>query len=74
MALMYRGKKTTVAGLASMITGSAVFAWFYMNPLVLGELGTIDALLLGVPASFVAFIIGNRFGKDINANNPKLQA
>mgnify|MGYP004607823463 FL=1 len=74
MALMYRGKKTTVAGLASMITGSAVFAWFYMNPLVLGELGAIDALLLGVPASFVAFIIGNRFGKDINANNPKIQA
>ena len=45
-----------------------------MNPLVLGELGAIDALLLGVPASFVAFIIGNRFGKDINANNPKIQA
>lgn len=74
MALMYRGKKTPAAGLAAMITGSLVFAWFYLNPLVLGELGEIDALLLGVPASFVAWFIGNHFGEDINAGNSAIQA
>ena len=74
MALMYKGKKTPVAGLAAMITGAIVFAWFYLNPLVLGDLGAVDALLLGVPTSFVAWIIGNRFGKDINANADKIKA
>lgn len=74
MALMYKGKKTPAAGLAAMVTGALVFAWFYLNPLVLGELGAVDALLLGVPASFAAWLIGNRFGQDINAHAGKIEA
>ncbi len=75
MALMYKGKKTPMAGLLSMLAGALVFAWFYLNPLVINEsIGAVDALLLGVPASFVAWIIGNRIGEDINADKIGIQA
>jgi SSS family solute:Na+ symporter len=67
MALMYRGKKTPMSGLASMIAGCVVFAWFKLYPITISEsLGTLEPLLVALPASFIAWLIGNRIGEDKN--------
>ena len=50
-----------------MFVGGISWIWFTYNPLnvpVLG--GNLDAVLTALPLSFVAFIIGNRFGKVLN--------
>ncbi len=66
-ALMYEGKKTDVAGLASMIVGGVTWIFFqYAYPIVISGV-TLDPVLIGLPLSFVAFIIGNYFGKDLSA-------
>lgn len=66
-AIMYEGKKTNVAGIASMLVGGGV--WMictYIYPISIEALGgVLDAVLIGVPASFVAFIVGNNFGSDL---------
>lgn len=67
MALMYRGKKTPMSGLASMIAGCVVFAWFKLYPITISEsFGTLEPLLVALPASFIAWLIGNRIGEDKN--------
>jgi SSS family solute:Na+ symporter len=69
-ALMYDGKKTNVAGLASMIVGAVSWIWFTVKPIVVDTVTgpyTIDAVLIGLPLSFIAFLIGNRFGTDLTA-------
>lgn len=69
-ALMYDGKKTNVAGLASMIVGAVSWIWFTLKPIVVDTVTgpyTIDAVLIGLPLSFIAFLIGNRFGTDLTA-------
>ncbi len=63
-AIMYNGRKTNAAGLASMMVGTVSWIYFTYFPVswdVLG--GQIDALLIALPLSFVAFVIGNRFGR-----------
>lgn len=63
-AIMYNGKKTKAAGLASIVLGCVSWLYFYYFPIswdVLG--GQIDALLIALPISFLAFVIGNRFGQ-----------
>ena len=67
MAIMYDGKKTNMAGLLSMFTGIISWVWFTYNPLNVGWLGgDIDAMLVSLPISFVAFLIGNQFGRVLN--------
>lgn len=69
-ALMYDGKKTNAAGLASMIVGAVSWIYFYFKPIVVDTVTgpySIDPVLIGLPLSFVAFLIGNRFGTDLTA-------
>ena len=66
-ALMYDGRKTNVAGIASMLVGGITWIIFqYVWPVTISGV-TIDPVLIGLPLSFVAFLIGNRFGKDLYA-------
>ena len=67
--IMYNGKKTNVAGIASMLVGGII--WIictYVYPVSVEALGgTLDAVLIALPASLIAFIIGNNFGTDLMA-------
>ena len=66
-AIMYEGKKTNVAGLASMIIGAIAWIWFTNNPVSIAALGgEVDAILVALPISLIAFLIGNQFGKELN--------
>ena len=66
-ALMYDGKKTNVAGLASMIVGAISWIVFqYFIPVDIDGY-VVDPVLIGLPLSFIAFVIGNRFGVDLTA-------
>ena len=66
-ALMYDGKKTNIGGLASMITGAVSWIVFqYFIPIDIDGY-VVDPVLIGLPLSFIAFVIGNRFGTDLNA-------
>ncbi|WP_369283828.1 sodium:solute symporter [Oscillibacter sp. GMB15532] len=66
-AIMYEGKKTNMAGLASMFAGGGAWIWFSYKPISIAALGgPIDASLVALPLSFVAFLIGNRFGRELN--------
>lgn len=66
-ALMYDGKKTNVAGLASMIVGAVSWIVFqYFIPVDIDGY-VVDPVLIGLPLSFIAFVIGNRFGVDLTA-------
>lgn len=65
-ALMYDGKKTNVAGLASMIVGAVAWVFFqYVYPIDINGY-ILDPVMIGLPLSFVAFLVGNNFGKDLN--------
>lgn len=66
-AIMYDGKKTNMSGLCSMIVGILSWLWFDFNPLSIEALGgNVDPMLVSLPISFVAFLIGNQFGKVLN--------
>lgn len=74
-AIMYKGKKTPMGGLLSMLSGVIVFAFLQFNPITISEsLGTFEPILVALPVSLIFFIIGNRIGKDINADNHKIVA
>ena len=63
-ALMYEKKKTDVGGLCGMVIGS--LSWIYFNyfPISVEALGgKVDALPTALPISFVAYVIGNNFGR-----------
>lgn len=63
IAIMYDGKKTDVAGIASMITGILSWLWFKFNPVSVEALGgVLDPVLLSLPLGLVAYLIGNQFG------------
>ena len=66
MAIMYEGKKTNMAGLVSMFVGGIVWIWFTYNPVSVPVLGDIDAVLIALPISLVAYFIGNQFGTELN--------
>ena len=68
IAIMYEGKKTNVAGVASMLAGAASWIFFtYVTPLDVPFLGgVVDAMLASLPVSLIAFLIGNRFGTELN--------
>lgn len=69
IAIMYNGKKTNVAGIASMVVGAITWIFFtYVYKVSIEVLGgPIDAVLIALPASFIAFVIGNNFGTDLIA-------
>ena len=63
-AILSDSKKTDVGGLASMLFGS--LSWIYFNyfPISVEALGgKVDALPTALPISFVAYVIGNNFGR-----------
>ncbi|MCI8303974.1 MAG: sodium:solute symporter family protein [Lawsonibacter sp.] len=67
VAIMYDGKKTNMSGILSMFAGIISWVWFTYNPLSIEWLGgDIDAMLVSLPISFVAFLIGNQFGRVLN--------
>ncbi len=63
-ALLYKGKKTPAGGFFSLLLGAGSYFVFYFMPIT-----SIPALENPLPLcfaiSFVAFVIGNRFGKPI---------
>ncbi|MFV0497406.1 MAG: sodium:solute symporter [Candidatus Fimivivens sp.] len=70
VAVMSNGRKTPVAGLASMIFGAGSWIYFTYFPVSLEALGgQVDALLIALPISFIAFLIGNRFGEEQYQDN-----
>ena len=73
MAIMYEGKKTNMAGLVSMFVGGIVWTWFTMNPVAVPVLGDIDAVLIALPISLVAYFIGNQFGTELNRGFAEVQ-
>ena len=69
-AIMYNGKKTTTAGILSMLTGTLSWIYFTTFPVSCELLGgTVDALLIALPISFIGYLIGNRFGKVLYIDN-----
>ena len=44
-----------------------VWVFFRFNTVTMEGLGDVDPLLIALPCSFVAFLIGNCFGKDLTA-------
>ncbi len=63
-AIMYNGKKTDMSGTLAMIVGAASWIFFkFVHPLNTNFFGVVDPMLVSLPFSFVAFLIGNRFGK-----------
>ena len=71
-ALMYEGRKTTTAGIASMVVGGISWVFFKVVCPVTVSGMVIDPVLIGLPLSFIAFIIGNSFGRDLTAERRKL--
>lgn len=62
--ILYNGRKSNVAGIASMLAGTISWIYFTFFPVTCEALGgTVDALLFALPISFLGFLIGNRFGK-----------
>lgn len=55
-------KKTYLGGTLSMLAGAVTSGVLYFFPA-----GDIDSLLIALPASMVAFLIGNMFGKDVRS-------
>ena len=71
MAILYPGKKTNVAGTASLVVGSVSWLYFNFFPISTESLGAVDPVLIALPLSFLAFGIGNFFGKDLVAERKK---
>ena len=65
-AILYNGKKTNVGGTAAMVIGVATWLYFRAFPIPHAQLGTVDPVLICVPVSLVVYVIGNRFGKELN--------
>lgn len=63
--LLSRGRKTALGGLAGMIVGGTTFGFFKVYP----ELAPIEPLLISLPASFIAWSLGNQFGQDRSLNS-----
>lgn len=63
--LVYKGKKTQAGGLMSMISGIVIFAYFKINPILISEtFGILEPILISLPVSFIAWLIGNKIGED----------
>lgn len=73
MALMYKGKKTPMAGLLSMVTGCLAFAILKIFPIDIPGFGVLEPLLIGLPVSFLFWFIGNQIGQDLNAGKKTIQ-
>ena len=66
LAIMYNGKKTNVAGVASMVVGAVSWVWFYFKPVSVEALGgQLDPVLIALPLSLIAYLIGNQFGTEL---------
>ena len=65
MALLYKGKMTPAGGMASMLCGAAVFAFFSL----VSVSWVPEPLIVAFPVSFVAWFIGNRFGESVQQDD-----
>ncbi|MEG1164043.1 MAG: sodium:solute symporter family protein [Anaerovoracaceae bacterium] len=61
-ALIYKGKKTPIGGMLSMLSGSILYLVLYFFPIS----GLDEPLPLCFALSFICYIIGNRFGKPLD--------
>ena len=60
--LVGRGRKTETGGILSMVVGGGLFGLLKLFP----GITAVEPLLLALPASFLAWLIGNRIGEDRN--------
>lgn len=58
-ALLGKGRCTANGGALSMLLGISVFCGLKLFPL-----GTVEPLVVAIPVSFAAWLLGNRFGED----------
>jgi sodium/pantothenate symporter len=63
MAGLWWKKANLVGGIASMIAGFVVYLFFQFSP----WLPPLSAILIALPASVMAMVIGSRFGKPVEA-------
>lgn len=69
--IMYNGRKTTTAGIVSMLAGTISWIYFTSFPITCETLGgTVDALLIALPISFAGFLVGNHFGRELYNDRP----
>jgi SSS family solute:Na+ symporter len=61
--LVTGGRKTEMGGLLAMIVGGGLFGLLKLFP----HITAIEPLLLSLPASYIAWMIGNRIGEDRNS-------
>lgn len=59
--LFWPYKRTVAGGMASMLVGGGTVAIWTL----LGSPYGIDGVLIGLPLSFIAFLIGNQFGRNL---------
>lgn len=62
-ALIWKGKKTAMGGYLGLIVGAVAFAYFKVFPIKAFE---IEPLVIALPLSFIAWVIGNQVGKTVN--------
>lgn len=68
-ALLYKGKMTPAGGMASMLSGAAVFTFFSLVPVSFVP----EPLIVAFPVSLIAWFIGNRCGKSVQQEEEYLE-
>ena len=68
--LLGNGRRTALGGMLSMIVGGCTFGYLKMFPIKAIE---IEPLVIAIPLSFIAWLIGNRIGKNLNDNELKIE-
>lgn len=63
--LLGNGRRTAMGGILSMLVGGTTFGYLKAFPIASFEL---EPLVVAIPLSFIAWCIGNRFGKNLNTN------
>ncbi|ADK16333.1 MULTISPECIES: sodium:solute symporter family protein [Clostridium] len=60
--LVWKGKKTALGGYLGILVGGFAFAYFKLFPI---KAFNVEALVVALPLSLIAWILGNKFGKSI---------
>lgn len=64
--LLGNGRRTSMGGILGMIVGGVTFGYFKIFPVQSFEL---EPLVIAIPFSFIAWMIGNRIGENLNTQN-----
>lgn len=65
--LIYKGKKTPMGGYLAMFVGAGVYGYIKMFPMQFAGVD-VEALILALPLSFIAWAIGNCIGQSVEQN------